>query len=235
MDLVAITELFTVQTAILAAIGLGTMIAVAGMGRALSDKGPAAERMAPKNRFSAKGLGHGYGEIDNSSSAFANALVTSNEEERFAVSIALAKAGFRGAGAVAGFYTTRLLLALFIPALMMLLIAYSRTPGAVDVVASSVGSMSTMGLAQIICVLCAIGFFGPTFWLRGRIAERQQAITEAFPNALDLIQIGVEAGLGFDQAIMRVATEIQPVAPDLSDEILLAQNEIQAGRDREKA
>lgn len=41
--------------------------------------------------------------------------------------------------------------------------------------------------------------------------------------------------MGFDQALMRVASEIRPVAPDLADEIISAQNEIQAGRDRDRA
>ena len=114
-------------------------------------------------------------------------------------------------------------------------VMFARLPAAPEFLREAVGGLSTFGLAQIACVLCAIGFFAPTAWLRGRIAERKQAITEAFPNALDLIQIGVEAGLGFDQALMRVANEIRPVAPDLADEILLAQNEIQAGRDRDQA
>lgn len=235
MDFSAITELFTSQMIILTAIGLGTLLAVLGMGRALTDKGAAAERMAPHKRFSAKGPVNAFAEADPAKGGFGDALIPKDQDERFAITIALAKAGYRGRSAVAGFYTMRLALGLLLPGTLIVLVAYARMPGASGAVANALGSVSTIGLAQFACILCAIGFFAPTMWLRGKIAERRQAITEAFPNALDLIQIGVEAGLGFDQALMRVASEIQPVAPDLSEEILLAQNEIQAGRDRDKA
>ena len=235
MDMTQLTTILTSQAALLAAIGVGTMIAVIGMGRALTDKGPAAQRMAPKNRLSAKGPGKAVNDDDGDYGAFANANMPDSAEERFAITIALAKAGLRGPRAVANFYIGRLLLALGMPAAMLGVIAYSRTPGVPDIIAQSFGELSSIGIMQIVCVLCGIGFFVPTMWLRGEIDERRQAITEAFPNALELIQIGVEAGLGFDQALMRVANEIRPVAPDLCDEILLAQNEIQAGRDRDKA
>ena len=235
MDMSQLSTFFTSQFALLAAIGLGTMIAVVGMGRALTDKGPAAQRMAPKNRLSAKGPARALNDGEGDHGAFANANLPDSAEERFAITIALAKAGLRGPRAVANFYIGRFLLAVGMPASMLVVIAYSRMPGVPDVIAESFGELSTIGIMQIVCVLCGIGFFVPTMWLRGKIDERRQAITEAFPNALDLIQIGVEAGLGFDQALMRVANEIRTVAPDLCEEILLAQNEIQAGRDRDKA
>lgn len=235
MDFSDISQLLTSQAALLAAIGLGSLIAVVGVGRALTDKGPAAIRMAPKNRVSATSPNHGLIDKSSSYSPFAESNLPSSQEERFAITIALAKAGARGPGAVAGFYAMRIGLAVGLPLILIAFLAISRIPGAPEFLAGGIGSLSTFGLAQIACVLCAIGFFAPTMWLRGRIAERKQAITEAFPNALDLIQIGVEAGLGFDQALMRVANEIRPVAPDLADEILLAQNEIQAGRDRDHA
>lgn len=235
MDMSQLTSLFTSQAALLAAIGIGTMIAAVGMGRALTDKGPAAERMAPKNRMSAKGPTQALKDEGNSFDAFTQANLPQSAEERFAITIALAKAGFRGPRAVANFYMGRLLLAVGMPAAMLAVIALARSPGSPEVIAGAFGSLSTIGIAQIVCILCGIGFFVPTFWLRGKIEERRRAITEAFPNALDLIQIGVEAGLGFDQALMRVANEIRDVAPDLCQEILLAQNEIQAGRDRDQA
>lgn len=235
MDFSDISQLLNTQTALLIAIGLGSLLAVVGVGRALTDKGPAAIRMAQKNRVSATAPNHGLIDQSSSYSPFAESNLPSSSEERFAITIALAKAGARGPGAVAGFYAMRLGLAVGLPMILVGFVMFARLPAAPEFLREAVGGLSTFGLAQIACVLCAIGFFAPTAWLRGRIAERKQAITEAFPNALDLIQIGVEAGLGFDQALMRVANEIRPVAPDLADEILLAQNEIQAGRDRDHA
>jgi tight adherence protein C len=235
MDFSALTPILTSQTALLAAIGVGTMIAVVGVGRALTEKGPAAIRMSPKNRISATGPNRAVRDDDRNYGTLASALLPESAEERFAITIALSKAGFRGKNAVTGYYMLRLVLALGLPVLLLLAITFARMPDAPGWLASTMGSFTTIGIAQLVCILCGAGFFGPSLWLRGKIAERRQAISEAFPNALDLIQIGVEAGLGFDQALMRVAAEIRSVAPDLADEILLAQNEIQAGRDRDKA
>jgi len=50
----------------------------------------------------------------------------------------------------------------------------------------------------------AIGYYLPTFWLARRIKSRQKEITKALPDALDLLTICVEAGLGFDGAMSQV-------------------------------
>jgi tight adherence protein C len=50
----------------------------------------------------------------------------------------------------------------------------------------------------------AIGFFMPELWLRGKINSRQNNIRKAMPDALDLLTICVEAGLGFDAAMAKV-------------------------------
>ncbi len=50
----------------------------------------------------------------------------------------------------------------------------------------------------------ALGFFMPELWLRGRINKRQSEIRKAMPDALDLLTICVEAGLGFDAAMAKV-------------------------------
>jgi len=60
-------------------------------------------------------------------------------------------------------------------------------------------------------------------------------IEQSFPNALDLIQISVEAGLGFDAAMTRVANEMVHSAPALCREFRTVQLEISAGAEREKA
>lgn len=50
-----------------------------------------------------------------------------------------------------------------------------------------------------------IGFFVPRLWLRGRVRRRQRAIVRTFSDALDLLSVTVDAGLGFDQAMQRVS------------------------------
>ncbi len=84
-------------------------------------------------------------------------------------------------------------------------------------------------------VFILVGFFGPAIWLSARASERRDRIEKSFPNALDLIQISVESGLGFEAALARVADELSIAAPDLCAEFKHAQQEIYAGRDREMA
>ena len=50
----------------------------------------------------------------------------------------------------------------------------------------------------------ALGYFFPMLWLKGKISRRQDTIVKALPDALDLLTICVEAGLGFDSAMGRV-------------------------------
>lgn len=236
MDFSIFNSVLTSQTILLAAVGLGTLLFVFGIGRAMTEKNAAAAgRMTPKNRVSATGPANSQLLNGDTGSGFEQSFAPKSEEERFAVQMALARAGFRGSGAVAGYYLTRLILGLALPVGFLLVLTFSKMPSAPGWLSDALAQMSTVGVAQITCVLCAIGFFGPGLWLKARIAERRQAIEEAFPNALDLIQIAVEAGMGFDQAMMRVSAEVKPVAPELADEMISAENEIQAGRDRERA
>src|SRR5512141_2317799 len=61
---------------------------------------------------------------------------------------------------------------------------------------------SDIGLRILMTVVfAALGFFLPVLWLGGKISRRKDVITKALPDALDLLTICVEAGLGFDQAM----------------------------------
>ena len=81
----------------------------------------------------------------------------------------------------------------------------------------------------------ALGFLAPDFWLGNRISKRQSEIRVGLPEALDLLVICVEAGLGLDQAIMRVADEMHVSQPEISDEFGLLVLEQRAGRPRAQA
>jgi len=73
------------------------------------------------------------------------------------------------------------------------------------------------------------GYYAPAVWLRNTISRRQQTIMHALPDALDLMVVCVEAGLGLDQAINRVADEIKLAHKELSEELHLLGLELRAG------
>ena len=63
-------------------------------------------------------------------------------------------------------------------------------------------SMQKFGM---MAVMLGVGFMGPRMWLKGKVKSKQQAVLKALPDSLDLITTCVEAGLGLDAALSRVA------------------------------
>ena len=83
--------------------------------------------------------------------------------------------------------------------------------------------------------ICALTFFAPNLWLNSKIKERQTAMERALPDAMDLLVTCVEAGLGLDAAMSRVAQEMGLAAPILAFEMNLTFLEVQAGVPRADA
>jgi tight adherence protein C len=79
------------------------------------------------------------------------------------------------------------------------------------------------------------GFLLPDFILWTRIGKRQEEIVLGLPDALDLMVICVEAGLGLNAAIHRVGQEIEHVCPPLSRELRMVNREMLAGSSRSDA
>ncbi len=92
----------------------------------------------------------------------------------------------------AEFFGLRIFVALIFGALTFLITIMSPTVGAT-------GKL----LAPVIAA--ALGFFLPLLWIRSKISKRQTEIIKSLPDALDLLTITVEAGMGFDQAMQKVA------------------------------
>lgn len=81
----------------------------------------------------------------------------------------------------------------------------------------------------------ALGYLLPNIII-GRLAKRRQhRIRLSLPDALDLLVVSVEAGLGLDQAMQRVGEELAFAHPDLSDELRLINLELRAGKARSEA
>jgi tight adherence protein C len=91
------------------------------------------------------------------------------------------------------------------------------------------------GNPTLFVALPALGYILPRFVLKRMIKARQMAIRLALPDALDLTVICVEAGLGLDQSLQRVAQELKSSHPALSDELGLVHLEMRAGKPRPEA
>jgi tight adherence protein C len=222
----------------LAAVGAGALLAVVGVAQVMSDKSIAATRIAQHGRPRSSGQRHALiKDEDSRASEFAAAILADDDRQRVQVQRELARAGLRGPHAVRNFFMFRVTLGLLLPGLFLLLLALAQvgSPALPDVLTDWLNGLGRVATMICLALLCYVGYVLPGAWLDRRVAERKWRIEASFPNALDLLQISVEAGLGFDAAMTRVAQEIAPVAPDLSEEFLIAQAEIQAGRDRSKA
>jgi tight adherence protein C len=81
----------------------------------------------------------------------------------------------------------------------------------------------------------AVGFFGPNEYVRRLASKRQHEIARGLPNALDLLVVCVESGLGLDQAILQVSKELEHAHPEISEEFGFVNLELKAGKRRTEA
>ena len=133
----------------------------------------------------------------------------------------LIRAGIRNPGALKMLYGAKVILGLSLP--IGASFALANSPLETD--------RKMLGVA---CAL-GLGFFGPNEYVRMRARRRQRAIRRGLPNALDLMVVCVESGLGLDQAIMQVAKELEQAHPEISLEFTLVNLELRAGKRRLEA
>jgi len=76
------------------------------------------------------------------------------------------------------------------------------------------------------------GFLFPDLWLARRVKRRQTILRKALPDALDLLVVCIEAGLGLDQAFIRVSQELRITHPELCGELDMVNAHIRVGRTR---
>jgi tight adherence protein C len=80
-----------------------------------------------------------------------------------------------------------------------------------------------------------MGYVLPSWLVGRRLRKRQKEMQKALPDALDMLVVSVEAGLGLNQALVRVSEEIYRISPVLSEQLALVNLEIRAGTSREEA
>jgi len=90
-------------------------------------------------------------------------------------------------------------------------------------------------LALLFVVPMFIGLYLPNIWLRLKVNRRRREIVNAMPDALDLLVVCVEAGMGLDQALARIAGEIRLTSPVLGAELRTVILELRAGKPRADA
>lgn len=133
------------------------------------------------------------------------------------------QAGLRSPGAPVVFFAVKSIVAFGVPLLFWVLRMLSDHP------------MPANKFLILLGLACCIGYYLPNFLLNKLIAARQLAIFETFPDALDLLTICVEAGLSFEAALNRVASEIEIKSPVLAEELQLVCLEFRAGAGKERA
>jgi tight adherence protein C len=133
----------------------------------------------------------------------------------------LLQAGYRRSGAVAAYFGTRLVTMTLAGAAAVFGVIAIGSPPAAVILAASVGA--------------AFGWLAPQYHVKRRIRKRQRELQRALPDSLDLLVVCVEAGLGLNQALVRVSEEIEHVSTIMSDELVLTNLEIRAGTPRDEA
>jgi tight adherence protein C len=128
----------------------------------------------------------------------------------------LITAGFRSREAVVVFYGARLALAVIFFA----------------VAAAPIFGQSSLPVALAVC---AVGYVLPGMILARLAKRRQHRLRLGLADALDLLVVSVEAGLGLDQALQRVSDELMFAHPELCDELRLINLELRAGTGRSEA
>ena len=114
------------------------------------------------------------------------------------------------------------------------LAAFTSLPALVALVCAVLGR--PLGSALIWIGLGAgLGFIGPRFALDRLVKGRQLRIRWGLADALDLMVVSIESGLGLNASMVRVGEELKTVHPDVSEEFEIANLEIRVGRDREEA
>ena len=132
-------------------------------------------------------------------------------------------AGWRSANAAPLYFGAKTLLAIALP--MLGLIATAGAPS----------FQKESAMFAMLAVLAAIGYYIPNVLLSRKVSTRQRTVFEEFPDVIDLLTVCVEAGLGLDAALMRVADELALRCPVLADELQLMLLELRSGFSKEKA
>lgn len=146
------------------------------------------------------------------------ALIPTSPKDVTVMQRRLIRAGYRGPNALKGLYGAKALMAVLLPVLTALV--------------GSRFSADMNNKTMVVVGAVVVGFFGPNEWVKRMGKRRQKQIHRGLANALDLLVVCVESGLGLDQAIVQVAKELEHAHPEVTDEFTMVSLELKAGKRR---
>lgn len=202
-----------------AAIGLAVGLLVVGISTIVSSAtDPVRRRVAAATSAPAATAGLSF-DLTRFVTPVAKYVLPSKADEQNRTQTRLIQAGFRSGTALKQFYAIKAALSVLLP-----FVAY--------VVLRWFPELSTTTILFIILSAAMIGVRLPDIVLDTARERRMKRLRVAFPDALDLLVVCVESGLGLGPAIARVARELEISHGDLAQELALVNAEISAGVDR---
>ncbi len=152
-------------------------------------------------------------------SNFATFVTPRSDRERQRIERLLIHAGFRSPSARTLYYGIKALAVMVLPIGVLLTSPWFPR-------------ISTNQLMLFAAGAGYFGWIGCSMWLDRQVANRQRALRSGFPDALDLLVVCVESGLGLAPALQRVADELAVSHPALAEELALVNAEMRAGVER---
>lgn len=176
--------------------------------RLIAQKRPASLRKRPKKLFK----------------VIVDRLNLADQAQSSDLANRLQLAGFRGPAAITTFLAVRLIapVVIFAACLVYILVIFNPNLPLIIVVA-------------IAAAMGSFGYFAPAVFIKNRTIKRQQAIRRSWPEALDLLLITVESGMGIEAAFRKVAEEIGNQSAEIAEEITLTTAELSYLQDRRQA
>jgi tight adherence protein C len=148
-------------------------------------------------------------------------LLIGSNEQRVDLGLRLSQAGYRSANAVGVFWGARMVSTL--------------SSAASGLFVGSITNVGPVAVIMITAWFTMLGWIAPGMFLSNRRKARSEDLQAALPDTLDLMVVCIDAGLGMNQAWMRVAEEIRSVSQAMADELSLTNLQIRAGVPREEA
>lgn len=210
-------RLVFVSLVTLAVFGFGIAIALVLVGA--SD--PLRRRLVRLTGSDAGGTGVGA-RLARSLQPVSEYVLPTAEKERSHIQSQLMHAGYRASNAMSIFYATKTVLAISLPAAVLLAAPLFPT-------------IATRQVLFFAVMAAGIGVVAPNIFLRNAIDRRKKLLRNGFPDALDLLVVCVESGLGLAAAIQRVSDELAVSHGELADELNLVNSEMRAGIERTTA